>query len=248
MLGELKDIVNDTLDLAKVRAVDIDALDATVGGLFPASILPSDASRPGWARNTPEPELAEAIEKTLSRILTGTVNVLVTEVGGKPCLQDVRVSVRKTQDGGTEAIQEASTNKEGRISFSNSPIGNLTLTAQHPGYHEHTQGITLLFDETKNVEIQLAFLPGTVEVMVSQVVIIHNGPPSRVIPAYGATVTLGTLTGKTDAKGFYRFATVKPGQYQVTASLPPYAAAPKVVVVKGGGDVVTVNIFLKLYR
>jgi len=67
------------------------------------------------------------------------------------------------------------------------------------------------------------------------VVIIHNGPPSRVIPAYGATVTLGTLTGKTDAKGFSRFATVKPGQYQVTASLPPYAAAPKVVVVKGGG-------------
>lgn len=235
-LDELKDIVNDTLDLAKVRAVDIDALDATVGGLFPASILPSDASRPGWARNTPEPELAEAIEKTLSRILTGTVNVLVTEEGGKP-FRNVRVTI----DG---ANQEGNTNEEGRISFSNLPIGNLTLTAWHPRYHECSQGITLLFDETKNAQLQLALLPGIVEVTVSKEVRMSNKQMPLATPASGAKVTLGELTGKTDAKGFYCFATVKPGKYKVAAILPPFVAAPEVMVVKGGGDVVTVNILL----
>ena len=58
----LAGIVGDTLDLAKVRAVDIDALPAEalaplaaapepVGGILPGVYLPADPARPGWARD-----------------------------------------------------------------------------------------------------------------------------------------------------------------------------------------------------
>lgn len=55
---ELAEIVYDTLDLAKVRAVDIDAMreidgddSFSVGALLPGLMLPTDPDNPGWARN-----------------------------------------------------------------------------------------------------------------------------------------------------------------------------------------------------
>lgn len=63
-------IVNDTIDLAKVRAVDIDALAADpnkpagvqpepVGGIVPGIYLPTSADQPKWAHET----LSEIIER-----------------------------------------------------------------------------------------------------------------------------------------------------------------------------------------
>ena len=49
----LADIVSDTMDLAKVRAVDIDALaaeSAPIGGIVPGTYLPADPDNPDWAR------------------------------------------------------------------------------------------------------------------------------------------------------------------------------------------------------
>lgn len=58
-IDELVQILNDTFDLAKVRAVDLDALRQLdddvddrpdVGGVLPAVMLPTNVDRPGWAR------------------------------------------------------------------------------------------------------------------------------------------------------------------------------------------------------
>lgn len=46
-------IVNDTLDLAKARTVDLDAFQA-VGGLFPALFMSANPGNPGWERETIE--------------------------------------------------------------------------------------------------------------------------------------------------------------------------------------------------
>lgn len=57
---DLAAIVSDTLDLAKIRTIDIDALktldtddfDKTdFGAILPGIMLPSDQNNPGWARN-----------------------------------------------------------------------------------------------------------------------------------------------------------------------------------------------------
>ena len=57
---ELAQIVNDSFDLAKARAVDLDALRQLdddvddrpdVGGMLPSILLPTDPDNPGWARD-----------------------------------------------------------------------------------------------------------------------------------------------------------------------------------------------------
>jgi hypothetical protein len=59
--SNLAEIVRDTMDLAKIRAVDADALgerdtdpvnEPGTGAVLPALLLPADPSRPGWARTT----------------------------------------------------------------------------------------------------------------------------------------------------------------------------------------------------
>jgi hypothetical protein len=54
---DLLHIIEDTMDLMKVRAVDLDALrdsgDATspaLGQIFPALFLPADPNAPDWER------------------------------------------------------------------------------------------------------------------------------------------------------------------------------------------------------
>jgi len=59
----LLDIVNDTIDLTKARAVDYDALDETVGRLFPAMLLPSNPDNPGWVHDVDMPGLEEWLSK-----------------------------------------------------------------------------------------------------------------------------------------------------------------------------------------
>ena len=56
--NDLAEIIYDTLDLAKVRAVDLDAMreidgedSFSVGALLPGVMLPTDPDNPGWARN-----------------------------------------------------------------------------------------------------------------------------------------------------------------------------------------------------
>jgi hypothetical protein len=56
---EIIQTVNDTADLMKVRAVDVDALDEAVGRFLPAMILPADAAKPGWLREQKMPGLGE---------------------------------------------------------------------------------------------------------------------------------------------------------------------------------------------
>ena len=67
----LADIVNDTIDLAKVRAVDLDALaedknvpfdeQEPIGGIMPGIYLPTDPEQPGWAREVAMKTLDEWI-------------------------------------------------------------------------------------------------------------------------------------------------------------------------------------------
>lgn len=49
-LESLREIVCETMDLAKVRAVDLDAF-SDIGGIAPALFLPVDSSTPGWLRD-----------------------------------------------------------------------------------------------------------------------------------------------------------------------------------------------------
>ncbi len=83
--GELTEIVRDTMDLAKVRAVDADAMggrekdppDAPgVGAVLPALMLPADATRPGWARTAFADSIDDwvaAVEETKPLCLHGTL-------------------------------------------------------------------------------------------------------------------------------------------------------------------------------
>lgn len=58
---ELCDIVNSTMEMAKIRAVDIDALDLATSRFMPATILPLDAKNPEWMRDTELPGLEEIL-------------------------------------------------------------------------------------------------------------------------------------------------------------------------------------------
>ncbi len=57
----LLDIVNSTIDLAKIRTVDIDAFNSKIGQFFPLAILPPDLANPEWARQTDMPGLEELL-------------------------------------------------------------------------------------------------------------------------------------------------------------------------------------------
>ena len=82
----LAKIVRDTADLAKVRAVDFDALAKDsmqsaeenldpVGSIFPGIFLPVDADQPGWAREN----LFESIEDWLDALRRKTTIVFADE-------------------------------------------------------------------------------------------------------------------------------------------------------------------------
>lgn len=60
----LQEIVKDTMDLAKVRTVDLDAF-RDVGRLFPALFLSTDPNRPGWERDVTMPSLNELLVKLI---------------------------------------------------------------------------------------------------------------------------------------------------------------------------------------
>lgn len=60
----LKDILLDTMDLYKIRAVDPDAMRG-VGAIFPALFLPTDPEKPDWAREV----FKETIEGWFSKLL-----------------------------------------------------------------------------------------------------------------------------------------------------------------------------------
>jgi hypothetical protein len=94
--SELTAIVADTMDLAKVRAVDPDALarldtdPATaigVGAVLPSLMFPADATKPGWARTAFAQEIDEwvlALESLTPRCLVGRLQpqgVLLTDQG-----------------------------------------------------------------------------------------------------------------------------------------------------------------------
>lgn len=85
---ELAAIVKETANLAKVRAVDIDALAENqnkqpggqpepMGGIMPGIYLPTDPDRPGWAREIAAnsiKEWLEELEETPCGCVTGTLN------------------------------------------------------------------------------------------------------------------------------------------------------------------------------
>jgi hypothetical protein len=69
---ELAEIVAETMDLAKIRAVDADAMgeraatdEDGVGAVLPALMLPADPSKPGWARTV----FADGLQGWLHKLL-----------------------------------------------------------------------------------------------------------------------------------------------------------------------------------
>jgi hypothetical protein len=59
--NDLFSTVRDTLDLAKVRLVDLDAFE-DVGAVFPALFVPADPKRPDWTRDFPIRSLDEWLQ------------------------------------------------------------------------------------------------------------------------------------------------------------------------------------------
>jgi hypothetical protein len=73
---ELAEIISDTMELAKVRAVDPDAMgaveeeasgEAGVGLMFPTLMLPTDPEKPGWAREATVGSLEDWLDALLAR-------------------------------------------------------------------------------------------------------------------------------------------------------------------------------------
>jgi hypothetical protein len=73
-VDELAEIVRDTMDLAKVRLVDLDAMreiegdtsgEQGVGLVFPSLMFPTDPYNPGWARNA----FADSIQDWVDALL-----------------------------------------------------------------------------------------------------------------------------------------------------------------------------------
>ena len=60
------EIVKDTMDLAKVRAVDLDAF-RDVGIVFPALFLPTNPRQPAWDREVLMPSLDDVIKALSDR-------------------------------------------------------------------------------------------------------------------------------------------------------------------------------------
>ncbi|MCD4779657.1 MAG: hypothetical protein K8S27_03795 [Candidatus Omnitrophica bacterium] len=77
---ELAQIVNDSFDLAKARAVDLDALRQLdddvddrpdVGGMLPSILLPTNTDDPGWARDETMDLFNTWLRSTLRRGIVG---------------------------------------------------------------------------------------------------------------------------------------------------------------------------------
>ena len=63
---DLADIIKDTMDLAKVRTVDIDAI-TDAGRIFPALFLPTDVTKPNWQREIPAQGMEDFIRDLMDQ-------------------------------------------------------------------------------------------------------------------------------------------------------------------------------------
>lgn len=63
-LEALREIVCETMDLAKTRSVDLDAF-TEIGGVFPGLYLPVDADTPGWVRDVVVDSLEDLVVESI---------------------------------------------------------------------------------------------------------------------------------------------------------------------------------------
>jgi len=208
-LPELRAIVNDTLDLAKVRSVDVDALDETIGGLFPATLVPSDTTNLTWTREKGAGGLADGIRQSLQAVLKGDIEVKIADMLGHP------VSRATISVGGVEAT----TGKYGSVQFSGISIGEQTVTASSPYYKQSSVKVNVLFSRTIGVALLLPL-----DARISGVVAAHYGTnqPDRPVANARLTLTAREMSGlstttASDAKGEYELRVLQPGAYILSA-------------------------------
>jgi hypothetical protein len=132
----------------------------------------------------------------------------------------------------------------GMCDFSEVPFGNLTVKASHPRYRDGEQSISLHFGEQQSVQFALQLRPGNIE---GTVTVAIDGLGQK--PKAGIQVTLGERTTKTDENGFYRFASVVPGTYTLTAILFGLFCMPvsKTITVRGGSDTERLDFTLNCF-
>lgn len=157
-------------------------------------------------------------------VITGTVTMAAS---GQPARR-VRVNVSSSELRGTRT---ATTDDQGRFSFTALPAGRYTLSASKPGhlavtYGQRTPGragTPIQLSDGQKFHADLRIPKGSV---LTGTILDEHGEPapqvsvraSRVAMQNGARTLIGANSGSTDDRGIYRLFGLMPGEYLVCAT------------------------------
>lgn len=186
----------------------------TVSLTLSAQVAPPRDSRPGPA--TPPP--------AGTAVVTGTVTMAGT---GQPA-RKTRVTISGTEIRGSRS---ATTDDQGRFSFTALPAGRYSLNANRPGYlsiaygarQPGRQGTQIQLSDGQKFQAQLQIPRGSV---ITGVVMDENGEPSPQVPVRvmrfvtqnGQRTLQNSSSASTDDRGLYRIYGLLPGEYIVCAT------------------------------
>ena len=157
-------------------------------------------------------------------VISGTVTMAAS---GQPA-RSVRVNVTSSELHGGRA---ATTDDQGRFSFTALPAGRYTLTASRPGhlsvtYGQRTPGragTAIQLSDGQKFHADLRLPKGSV---LTGTILDEHGEPApqvsvramRVTMQNGARTLTGTSSASTDDRGIYRIFGLMPGEYLVCAT------------------------------
>ena len=177
--NELAEIVKDTMDLAKVRAVDLDAMarretdppdEPGVGAVLPALMFPTDPSKPGWTRTAFADTINDwvaAIEEVKPRCIHGRLEYprLVTPETTWTLHFPQEYPMRRYARGISSSQIAGYENVEVRGDagdFSKRLYVKDYLVHQHPHVEESAEVVVRVVGSSFNVDFDVASADGTI--------------------------------------------------------------------------------------
>jgi len=122
----------------------------------------------------------------------------------------------------------ATTGSDGSFNFGWVPVGTYTVTVTASGYVSNSSSSTINTGQTTTLTVSLSSGATSISGRVTSAVDGHA--------IAGATVSTGSTTATTDSSGNYRFSSLSPGSYSLTASSAGRLPSTATVVLTAGSQ------------